>query len=81
MPADVSPWVKWVLMLIVAAGFAGFAWLRLNPRTRTNIEHFCAAKYRQARTAADSAAIDKYEVVPSAKHQPAVVCRDYRVVK
>ena len=76
--------VSLVLVAVAVMVVYGVDQLSAGRRTRENIR-LCASKYQAARTAADTAAVDDYQVAPAEplRHGaiPAIICRKYRGTK
>lgn len=80
-----TPRQQALLFVLLAGLVTAFIVLSMSHRTENNIQEFCAEKYHQARTAAESAAVDRYQVVPSGRGGPGraggIVCGGYRAGK
>ena len=74
-------WKPRLGLLVFAAAMIGvFGWMWANRgRAQENLTIFCSGEYAQARTAADTAAIDRRVIVaPNRYGRGAVTCRQYR---
>jgi hypothetical protein len=70
--------VRWLLIVVVLAVFVGYAWLRHSPRTQANARTLCMELYRAAHSAADSAEVDRHQVIAANRRDSGIACRSYR---
>jgi len=74
-----APKVRWGFFAIAAVIVGAFVWAHANKdRAQRNLTALCTEEYAHARTATDTAAIDRRVIVPSRRGPTGVTCRQYR---
>ena len=72
--------VRWSYLAIAVATVGVLVWVHANRgRAQQNLAALCTEEYAKARTAADTAAIDRRIIVPTSRRSTTgVTCRQYR---
>ena len=79
---EASPGQQWLMLGVTVAVLTASILLYTSKRTENNMREFCAEKYQQAHTGADSVKVDRIQVMPSSRRGGGGVwCSAYRGAK